>query len=88
MAPIARLVAGPAMAIENSAFALGGSLVKLATPPRRNRVIEETVMLNRRATSACANSWATTLTKKSRAVMAATMSVFCWDQVGYVNGKT
>lgn len=37
-----RLAIGPAIAIQNSARAEGGSFSMLATPPKRKRVIERT----------------------------------------------
>ena len=79
---MAKLVAGPAMAMKNSAFALGGSFVRLATPPRRKSVIELTDILNARATIECANSCSTTETKNSSAAIPAMIQVFCSDHCG------
>ena len=45
------LEAGPAMAIQNSALGLGGSLLISATPPNRNRVMPFIGRPNRLATS-------------------------------------
>ena len=74
--PMTRLVAGPAAAMKNSAFAVGGSCRRFATPPRRNSVIDETFILNRRATSECESSWAMIETKNRSVVMVATRSRF------------
>ena len=49
--PMRTLVAGPAPAMKNSARADGGSRVRLATPPNRKSVIDETDMRNPRATT-------------------------------------
>ena len=76
------LVNGPAAAMKNSARADGGSRVRLATPPSRNSVIDETDIRNRRATSECASSCASTDAKKSSAVTAETASAFSRDQRG------
>jgi len=40
--PMTTLVAGPAIAMKNSAFADGGSFLRFATPPSRKSVIDET----------------------------------------------
>jgi len=83
-----RLMNGPAAAMKNSAFALGGSSCRFATPPSRNRVMDETRMLNRRATSECESSCATIELKNRSAVITDTRSVFWSDQKGYCDGKT
>src|SRR5688572_31963533 len=85
---ITKLAAGPAAAIKNSAFALGGSLVRFATPPSRNSVIDETDILKRSATMACASSCSRTAAKNRNAATAETMKVFCCDHWGYDAGKT
>ena len=42
--PMTMLVSGPAAAMNSSAFAEGGSRVRLATPPSMKSVIDETVI--------------------------------------------
>jgi hypothetical protein len=42
--PMTMLVRGPADAMKSSAFADGGSRVRLATPPSMKRVMDETVI--------------------------------------------
>ena len=79
MTPMTTLVAGPAAAMKNSAFAVGGSCRRFATPPNRNNVIDETDMLNRRATSECESSCARIEQKNRSAVMTAMRSRFCCD---------
>ena len=83
-----RLVRGPAEAMKNSALALGGSFVRFATPPSRNSVIDETDILNWRATMACASSCSNTELKNRRAAIAEMRNVFCWDHCGYQSGNT
>ena len=75
-----RLIPGPADAMKNSAFALGGSWRRFATPPSRKRVIDDTAMLKRRATSECDSSCATMELKNRTAAMADTVIRFWSDQ--------
>ncbi len=51
MHPRARLIDGPAIAIQNSDFALTGSCSSSATPPNKNSVIPPTFKPNLRAAS-------------------------------------
>jgi len=83
-----RLVRGPAPAMRSSAFAVGGSAARFATPPRRKSVMELTFILNSRAMTECASSCATTDAKNRSAVMAETRSVFWSDQYGNIDGNT
>ena len=59
------LSAGPAIAILSSSTGSSGSRMMVATPPNKNSVMPPIGMPSRRATSACANSWATTLANKT-----------------------
>ena len=72
--------------MNSSAFADGGSLFRLATPPSMKSVIDETDIWNRRATNECASSCATTEAKKSRALTAETTKVFSRDHFGNWSG--
>ena len=66
----ARLTIGPAIAMRNSALALGGSAPIWATPPKMNNVMLRTGTLNRKATTECPSSWSSTLAKSMIAVAA------------------
>src|SRR3989442_8789257 len=81
------LVAGPAAAMKTPARAVGGSFVRFATPPRRKSVIDETDMRKRRATTACASSWARIEQKKRNAATAETTKTFGRDHAGKLAGK-
>ena len=58
-AEMTTLAIGPAMAIQNSALALGGSSPISATPPKMNSVMPFICIPNRRATSECDSSCST-----------------------------
>jgi hypothetical protein len=66
-APSASETRGPAIAIRNSAPALGNIPLNFATPPKSHSVMPSISIPSRRAWNACPSSWRSSDAKKAAA---------------------
>ena len=83
--PIATLMSGPAIPIQNSVGGSAASRSIWAIPPSAKSVIDRTGKPRLRATSACASSCTTIDTKNSRAVRIDAAQIMPSGQASFVS---